>query len=94
MELFDCIEVFYNQRRRHTTLWQISPQAFERRAASGIRPVGWNVAGPFQDTCLMRALLDGTINEAVYNQSPPRPRVTVAPMLDRERVAFIGRVRS
>ena len=34
MELFDYIEVFYNQRRRHSTLGQISPAAFERRAAS------------------------------------------------------------
>ena len=32
MELFDSIEVFYNQRRRHSTLGQISPAAFERRA--------------------------------------------------------------
>jgi putative transposase len=33
MALFDYIEVFYNQRRRHSTLGQISPAAFERRAA-------------------------------------------------------------
>ena len=33
MELFDYIEVFYNQRRRHSTLGQISPAAFERRHA-------------------------------------------------------------
>ncbi len=33
MELFDYIEVFYNQRRRHSTLGQITPAAFERRAA-------------------------------------------------------------
>jgi len=33
MELFDYIEVFYNQRRRHSTLGQISPAAFERHAA-------------------------------------------------------------
>ena len=33
MELFDYIEVFYN-RRRHSTLGQISPAAFERRAAA------------------------------------------------------------
>jgi putative transposase len=33
MEWFDYIEVFYNQRRRHSTLGQISPAAFERRAA-------------------------------------------------------------
>jgi putative transposase len=32
MEVFDCIEVFYNQRRRHSTLGRISPVAFERRA--------------------------------------------------------------
>jgi len=33
-ELFDYIEVFYNQRRRHSTLGQISPAAFERKAMS------------------------------------------------------------
>ena len=31
MELFDYIEAFYNQRRRHSTLGQISPAEFERR---------------------------------------------------------------
>ena len=31
-ELFDYIELFYNQRRRHSTLGQMSPAAFERRA--------------------------------------------------------------
>jgi transposase InsO family protein len=34
MELFDFIEVFDNQRRRHSTLGQISPPAFERRGAA------------------------------------------------------------
>ncbi len=29
MELFDYLEVFYNQRRRHSTLGQVSPAAFE-----------------------------------------------------------------
>jgi hypothetical protein len=33
--LFDYIEVFYNQRRRHSTLGQISPAAFERGAERG-----------------------------------------------------------
>lgn len=33
-ELFDYIEVFYNQRRRHSTLGQISPATFERRTAA------------------------------------------------------------
>jgi len=32
MKLFDYIEVFYNQRRRHSTLGQVSPAEFERRA--------------------------------------------------------------
>jgi len=36
MQLFDYIEVFYNQRRRHSTLGQISPAAFERRATEGV----------------------------------------------------------
>jgi len=31
-ELFDYIEVFYNQQRRHSTLGQISPAEFERRS--------------------------------------------------------------
>jgi transposase InsO family protein len=30
--LFDYIEVFYNQRRRHSRLGQISPAEFERRS--------------------------------------------------------------
>jgi transposase InsO family protein len=34
MEVFDYIEVFYNQQRRHSTLGQISPAEFERRAAA------------------------------------------------------------
>jgi len=33
-ELFDYIEVFYNQQRRHSTLGQTSPAAFERQAAA------------------------------------------------------------
>jgi transposase InsO family protein len=31
MVVFDYLEVYYNQRRRHSTLGQISPAAFERR---------------------------------------------------------------
>jgi len=34
MQVFDYIEVFYNQRRRHSTLGQISPAAYERRAVA------------------------------------------------------------
>ena len=37
MELFDYIDVFYNQRRRHSTIGQISPAVFERRGiAEGV----------------------------------------------------------
>jgi len=31
MELFDYIEVFYNQRRRHSTIGYVSPAVFERQ---------------------------------------------------------------
>jgi putative transposase len=31
MESFDYLEVFYDQRRRHSMLGQISPAEFERR---------------------------------------------------------------
>ena len=34
MELFDYSEVFYNRRRRHSALGQISPAAFERRTTA------------------------------------------------------------
>jgi putative transposase len=34
VDLFDYIEVFYNQRRRHSTLGQISPAEYERRTAT------------------------------------------------------------
>ena len=29
--LFDYIEVFYNQRRRHSSMGRMSPAAFERK---------------------------------------------------------------
>ena len=37
--LFDNIEVFDNQRRRHSTLGQISPAEFERRNEEGMDPM-------------------------------------------------------
>jgi transposase InsO family protein len=40
MALFHYIEVFYNQRRRHSTLGQISPATFERRKnKEGMEPM-------------------------------------------------------
>jgi putative transposase len=38
MGLFDYIEVFYNQRRRHSTIGYVSPAAFERQAAGRRAP--------------------------------------------------------
>ena len=35
-ELFEYIEVFYNQRRRHSTLDYVSPAAYERQASRGL----------------------------------------------------------
>ena len=34
MEVFDYIEIFYNQRRRHSSVGRISPAECERRAAA------------------------------------------------------------
>jgi transposase InsO family protein len=35
-ELFDYIEVFYNQRRRHSTIGYMSPATFERHHAGAL----------------------------------------------------------
>ena len=35
-KLFDYIEVFYNQQRRHSTLGYLSPAAFERAAVKQV----------------------------------------------------------
>ena len=36
MQLFDYIEVFYNQRRRHSTIGYVSPATFERQHAGAL----------------------------------------------------------
>jgi putative transposase len=36
-ELFEYIEIFYNQRRRHSTIGYVSPAVFERHHAGGAR---------------------------------------------------------
>ena len=35
-QLFDCIEVFYNQRRRHSTLDYVSPARYERERVAEV----------------------------------------------------------
>jgi putative transposase len=35
-KLFDYIEVFYNQKRRHSSLDNLSPAEYERRAEAAI----------------------------------------------------------
>jgi putative transposase len=35
-EGFDNIEIFYNQRRRHSHLGDVSPEAFERASNSDL----------------------------------------------------------
>ena len=37
MQLFDYLEVFYNQRRRHSTIGYVSPAVFERVTAASRR---------------------------------------------------------
>lgn len=36
--IFDYIEVFYNRKRRHSTLGYLSPLAFESRGAAPLTP--------------------------------------------------------
>jgi putative transposase len=36
-DLFEYIEVFYNQRRRHSTIGYVSPAVFEQRALAAVR---------------------------------------------------------
>jgi hypothetical protein len=54
MALVDYIEVFYNQRRRHSTLGQISPAAFERRAAAASVTTGRSPAATSERRMLIR----------------------------------------
>jgi putative transposase len=58
MALFDYIEVFYNQRRRHSTIGYVSPAAFERRAHTTIVPE--STAGRSAASTIPPAILSGT----------------------------------
>jgi putative transposase len=69
-KLFDYIEVFYNQRRRHSTIGQISPAAYERRARAEGAWTPWKTA---QDAVSHRAHTRGSCLET-RNEEPPKQR--------------------
>ena len=52
MALFDYIEVFYNQRRRHSTIGYASPAAFERQARAAREPMPGVATGVLQSAPL------------------------------------------
>jgi putative transposase len=69
MELFDYIEMFYNQRRRHSTLGQISPAEFEKRAkARRVDPVENCRERSFPPAPHASSLSSGEENEANGDQ--------------------------
>ena len=52
MALFDYIEVFYNHRRRHSTIGYASPAAFERQARAAREPIPGVATGLLQSAPL------------------------------------------
>lgn len=49
MKLFDYIEVFYHQRRRHSTIGYMSPAIFERRGCDAVvMPTAGRVRRPYR----------------------------------------------
>jgi hypothetical protein len=71
MELFDYIEVFYNQRRRHSTLGQISPAAYERRLVAEAMDAAGAVDAPTRPPLLGKPGGPGF---------PPRPQPSSSQM--------------
>ena len=74
MELFDYLEVFYKQRRRHSTLGQISPAEFERRKnEEGMDPMEHRTERGFAQSphpsCLSLEAEEPTKNDRVVNPS-------------------------
>ena len=68
MELFDYIEVFYNQRRRHSTIDYMSPAQFERHAArSGVAELEGALGGSHTPTPTFLA----HAAERLHNALPP-----------------------
>jgi putative transposase len=70
MQLFDYIEVFYNQRRRHSTLWQISPAAYEHRLVAD----AVDAAGAME--AQTRPPLSGNLADPVSHRAYPQLRIS------------------
>jgi len=61
-ELFEYPEVFYNQRRRHSTLGYLSPADYERQAWGKGRSAATGVAAPPGVTALQGLLLPASFD--------------------------------
>ena len=71
-ELFEYIEVFYNQRRRHSTLGQISPAAYERQASRAIANVRVRHGGYPRLLWKENVVPGASYEAAVFAIGPPR----------------------
>jgi len=45
MQLFDYLEVFYDHRRRHSSVGRMSPASFERKMTQAARPRPSQIVG-------------------------------------------------
>lgn len=70
-ELFEYIEVFYNQRRRHSTIGYRSPAAYERQAA--VRPIPRPASEPSHDLITAQAA-EHVANGGIVQASPDGDR--------------------
>src|SRR3979409_62026 len=80
MELFDFIEVFYNQRRRHSTLGQISPAEFERRGnEEGMDPMENRTERGFPHSTPVVSFTERRQNDECRSTQPTRPLNRIRP---------------
>jgi len=70
-ELFEYLEVFYNQRRRHSTLGQISPARFERRHATARQPSG---TGARSEACGSPVMAAPVVQRGIVQPDPTGDR--------------------
>src|SRR5262245_44578974 len=76
MQLFDYIEVFYNQRRRHSTIGYVSPAQFERAAATSddrliLEPAGGTPMSAPSDVRPSWAFCEVELQGMVRTHHPP-----------------------